>query len=120
MGYMGLDTYSDSDKAWDLSMVAINAMVDKLNEGLKEKGNSFNTKGPVNVALFFEAFIIPLEDEYSNNDQIVMLAKKTRDALKDIRNKSNELDWEDENNKKDHIEAYDRMLKSLNKFLLED
>ncbi len=115
---MGLGHLNDSDNAADLAFSVVNQMVERLREGLAEKGNAYNTKGPVNVALFFEAFILPLADEYRSYAEMWDLVRDTKDALKKRRDKSEVLNWDgDEQNKKEHLDAYDRMLGSLDEFL---
>lgn len=61
MGYSGLHDYSDSDLAFDLAGFAFDAVGKELRKGLKETGNEFNTSGFVNVALFNEAYLYPVE-----------------------------------------------------------
>ena len=119
MGYMGLRHFNDSDMAADLASVAVSKMVNELRVGLKEKANEYNTNGPINVALFFEAFIVPLADEYKSYSDVWDLARDTKDLLEKHRNMSNKLRWDDSANKKDHIGSYDRMIKSLDSFLSE-
>lgn len=118
MGYMGLNSVRNSDSASDLAYDAIGSMVKGLRKGLKEEGNEYNTNGPVNVALFFEAYIIPLAEEYQDYSDVWDLARDTKTELQAFRNKMKENDWgKDVTNKKMHIDAYNRMLKALNRFL---
>ena len=120
MGYMDLDSYDGSDSAFDMVINVMDVMANSLKHELDtEKGNEYNTCGIVNVALFFEAFIIP-NDEFNNtfNDSSLhALAEKTLKKLnKKIKN-DNKLDWDNETNKNMHMNAYKRMSKSLKKFL---
>jgi hypothetical protein len=59
MGYMGLSCVCDSDAASDLAGNVFSGMVKTLRAGLKERGNEYNTDGPVNVALFIEEYLNP-------------------------------------------------------------
>jgi hypothetical protein len=117
MGYMGLKAWGESDLAAGATSSAIKALVKSLRESLKEKGNSYNTEGPVNVALFFEAFIVPLKDEYNECyvDELYKLAEDTAKKLKKIIKQAEKADWDDSGNKADHLQAYKRMLKSVEK-----
>lgn len=115
---MGLDTLGESDHAADLAYVALGSMVKELRKGLKEKANEYNTSGPVNVALFFEAFILPAKDEFQSYSDVWDLARETKELLLEHKDRSKKSDWGgDDANKKMHIDAYNRMLRSLDKFL---
>lgn len=115
MGYMGLDCVCDSDRAADLAAGVFRAMAKELRKGLKEVGNAYNTNGTVNVALFIEEYMDPNNFHY--NEEVINLVKDTKTALEKHIEKSNNVEWDTENNKKWHMKAYNRMLKNLNKFL---
>ena len=115
---MGLDHLNDSDSAADLAFTVFSSMVKALRKGLKDKSNEYNTNGPVNVALFFEAFIVPVAEEYQDYSDVWDLARDTKTELEKHLSMSKKADWGgDLENKKMHITAYNRMLKALNKFL---
>lgn len=115
MGYMGLSCVCDSDAASDLAYNVFKSMTDTLRKGLKERGNEFNTNGPVNVALFIEEYLNA--EDFSFNDDMISLVRETRTKLKDHIEKSKNAEWDCERNKKDHLTAYNRMLKNLDSFL---
>jgi len=118
MGYMGLEHLNDSDMAADLASVVMDKMFKELKKGLKEKANEYNTNGAVNVALFFEAFILPVADEYKYCGEAFDVALSAKTTLESQRaNMKISLDWDDEVNKKMHLDAYARMIKSLDRFL---
>src|SRR5574337_585422 len=108
MGYMGLDSFGCSDMAFDLAHEVIDKMAEVLNEGLKNTANEYNTSGPINVSLFFEAFIIPVQEEYVGNEAIGELAKKTMKLLKEKRKAYSVIKFEtleERRNQNYHIKA---------------
>jgi hypothetical protein len=117
MGYMGLKHFQESDLASDSAYMMVGVMVKQLEKELKEKGNEFNTAGPENVAMIFEALIIPLTKEYHYYDDLIQLADKTKKLLEDKVNKDKKSDWDSASNRNMHINAYKRMIKSLEKFI---
>lgn len=115
---MGLEHINDSDMAADLAYVVMDKMFKELKKGLKEKANEYNTSGPVNVALFYEAFILPVADEYKYRPEAFEVALSAKKMLEERRAMMKiALDWDDEANKKMHLDAYARMIKSLDRFL---
>ena len=120
MGYMGLSVYGESDSAFDAAWNAINAMVASLEDNLdNEAGNCYNTCGVVNVALFFETFIIPIE-EYGHHTKLQRLAAKTIDRLESKIKHDKKLNWDSDENKKMHMDAYNRMVNSLKEWVEVD
>lgn len=120
MGYFGLETFHESDMAFDLSWSIVEKVAAMLKEGLKEKGNEFNTPGCVNVALHNEAFILPCIEDYADSELIEEVLRETKDNLETFIDDSIESPEEDFGgaiNKKEHISACRRMLKNLNKSL---
>ena len=116
MGYMGLDSYTDSDYAADLAATVHAAMVKVLAEGLEEEANGFNTNGVVNVALFFEKFIIPIdnEEDYTHfTSDFFDLAEKTFVGLEEEIRLWEEDEVEDHDNREMHLKAYKRMKRRL-------
>jgi len=71
----------------------------------------------VNVALFFEAFIVPLKNEYNKCyvDELYKLAEDIAQKLKKIIKQAKKAEWDDPGNKSDHLKAYKRMLKNVEK-----
>ena len=120
MGYMGLEDYNDSDGAFDAAYSAIGAMVESLNNELDtNEGNEYNTCGIINVALFFEAFIIPYEEFYgidSLNNLAIKTLKKTEKKIE----VDSKKDWDSKSNKEMHLDAYNRMANSLRSFIEEE
>lgn len=117
MGYMGLSNYVDSDNAADLAYTMQRAMAKELAKGLKEEGNCYNTAGPENVAMVFEAFIIPCREDYKYSDDITNIAVKTLEALQKKIDTDRKSDWDDEGNRAMHINAYKRMAKALKGYI---
>lgn len=89
-----------------------------IKKHLLVEGNNFNTDGIIDVCLFMEEFIYPinphspydLHDEVSNvfDDIISILEKKIK--------KENKDEWEDETNKKYHISRYKELLNNAKKY----
>jgi hypothetical protein len=117
MGYSGLEHYNDSDLAAGAVSSVVSATVKALKKALKEKGNTYNTEGAVNVALYFETFMLPLRKEFASvwDDDLTKLAlkveKKLGKTIEEIRQ------WPNSENKSMHLEAYLRMRKNMKKFL---
>jgi hypothetical protein len=86
MGYMGLESWSGSDLAADAVHNALAALAKSLKKALKEKGSDFNTEGMVNVALFFEEFIVPLTQQYAEaySDELNEVARKVAKKLEKL------------------------------------
>jgi hypothetical protein len=116
MGYMGLKHWVDSDMAADLAANAEKALVKVLRKGLKEKGNEFNTPGPVNVALFLEATI--KDADYS--DDLSKLILDTIGLLEKLIVEFKQEKWDDPSNKRMHMTALGRMVKNLKKIPLNE
>ena len=117
MGYMGLANVLDSDNAASVAYDAIWVMVKSLKKALKEKANKYNTNGPENVALFFESYIVPASKFYNNCgvDELFELADKTAKKLEKLIKKTESQKWADAKSKKEHLAAYRRMLKNVQK-----
>jgi|ERR1035437_1126132 hypothetical protein len=107
MGFMGLKCVCDSDNAADLSFRVSSAVAKVLAEGLKEKGNLYNTNGPINVALIFEEMIIPVTSGvYLLDEDLVKIASECVLLLKKERPLTGEF-----------AKDYNRMITSLSKFV---
>ena len=118
MGYSGLSSWGDSDNAAAAMLDASEALAKSLTKSLKEKGNEFNTEGVVDVALFFESFVVPTGDNYTSSEKMVALANKLVKKLEKLIKQSKKADcWDGAENKRMHIHAYQRMLKNVSKFL---
>ena len=119
MGYFGLQHYEESDRANGVAIDMMKAVAKVLRQALKEESNEFNTSGPENVAMIFEALICPVsvQNNWAANYEIVNLANKTIKALNRKIKDSEKDDWSDVGNKRMHLNAYRRMLKSMKKFV---
>tara|TARA_Y100000034_G_C6827555_1_gene373262 strand:+ start:250 stop:615 length:366 start_codon:yes stop_codon:yes gene_type:complete len=121
MGYMGLENYVDSDEASGLMGMCIDAIVPVLKKELKVVNNEYNTDGCVNVALFFEAVVIPAEmGTYEEG-----LAEVAQETITLIQEKldtqfENPDDWSSKDNYDEHKDAYERMIEALIKWLEGD
>jgi len=105
---MGLNHWGESDNAAGF-FYQISEVVDKLvKKELKNKANCFNTPGVVNVALLIEDEKIDLE---SLGDDTI---KDLIDRLTKIIKLTSSETWEDESSKKEHLDAYKRLLKCIN------
>lgn len=117
MGYSGLEHWVCSDGAADMVADIEDALYRILNKELKNKGNELNTDGPTNVALYFEAFLLPTKDEWHS----VKLEKLAIKVIYLLENKvkmcESNSGWDSEKNRKYHIKSFKRLIKSLNKFL---
>jgi hypothetical protein len=114
MGYMGLKHWGESDMAADLAHHAEQSLVKVLRKGLKEKGNEYNTPGPINVALFLEATI----KDAHYNDELSRLILDTIELLEKLIAKTKREKWNDDSNKQMHMRAYRRMVRNLKKISL--
>jgi len=121
MGYSGLGCVCDSDVASDLAFDAVSAMAKALRKGMKIKENGWNTDGCVNVALFIEELIGKKASDISNslicNDDFIQLAKDDLKLMQEKYNKAKKVKWDTGENKKMHLDAYKRMIKSLKRFI---
>jgi len=118
MGYLGLKHMGDSDNAADLGHDVQEAMANVLLKRLGKTDNVYNTDGPIDVALVFEALIIPAMKSFDCT-KLYNLALETIKKLEekfDDAKKGSVEDWGSHENKKMHVNAYNRMLKSMKKF----
>ena len=113
MGYMGLDSYGDSDEAFSF-VAAIEKAIGKLcKKELKNRANSYNTSGWVNIGLFAEIWLKDVSI-YTDTDLYHSLVK-ARDMIKeDIKEIEKTEDWGSKNM---HLTAYRRIVKNLNKII---
>jgi hypothetical protein len=117
MGYMGLDKWSDSDMASGAFGCAVDAMLKVLSRELKSKENCYNTDGVVNVALVIESGLLDVVpdyylDEFNFKYLLDGLEQHRKEALA-----SQKDQWQDEESRKMHLNAYERMIRNVKKFL---
>ena len=126
MGYSGLDHVSNSDSASDAASDVMDAMVKEMRKALKERANSVNTNGVVNVALMFCDMIIPCQqkkygDPYSCHDSLVTLAETVVKKLDARIKRESKNDWgsdaKDKESKSMHLRAYRRMRRQIQGFI---
>lgn len=116
MGYMGLNNWQDSDEAADFVFVYKDAktILERrkiIDKELKNLANIFNTPGSVNIALAMEAGIVRKTDLTAQ--QIKTLVKLLFELESDSSQEKSE-DWDDEENRIMHNNAYKRLLEVLN------
>jgi hypothetical protein len=122
MGYMGLESYVESDNAADFHylvqkyLLDITKTVDVFATEVKYVANCYNTPGPVNIALVVESGVL---------DKLPDIHKKKLHAS--ISEALAKLDIMITENKDDtdqnivwHVTAYKRMANSLSKWLKEN
>jgi hypothetical protein len=109
MGYMGLNSWIDSDNAAAFVNNALFSMAKLVQKELKNKDNAYNTPGFVNVALWAESFL-PDDFVYRDQDLGVQLLRAIEMLEKELVDLKKEKDW---GSKDMHVTAYKRMIKSL-------
>ena len=119
MGYMGLSSWGESDSAADMTHGVMSAMAKSLKKALKDKGNQYNTDGITNVSLFYEGFLLPNKEEFAHYEGLINVAKETVTQMGYKIMEAEKADWgfDGEENKTMHLNAYKRMVKSLNEFV---
>jgi hypothetical protein len=120
MGYTGLKSVFDGDDAAGLAYMYVDAMTKLLRVGLKEKGNSVNPSGAVNIALFTESFILPVAEKISwtETEDLLEVLRNAFAKLDDELNEGTGLsadEWGGNSNKVMHLRAYSRLLTNLAK-----
>lgn len=109
MGFMGMDHVGESDMAADLAHAAADAVSKILSKDLPHNHGMWNTSGAVNIALFFEATVIPSKDYcFKFNDELVALAQKCLVKLQ-----------REKVAHSSHPREYARMIKNLTKYINE-
>ncbi len=105
--------------ASDLAHDTISAMVKELKKGLKEKGNSDNTGGTENVAMFLCEFVYPANNGYSSvyHETLVRLVTDTITGVEYIIDamKYEKENWDDMDSWQEHIVTYRRWKRKLKK-----
>ena len=118
MGYMGLERWGQSDMAADLYGSVVKDLLGALNKGVKEKENCFNTSGPENVAMIIESGLLDSIPEYYIQDHFdYKTLISGLNANIEGSNEDKKKEWDDEESRVMHNEAYKRMLKNVKKFL---
>lgn len=116
---MGLKEVGDSDRASDLLHSAQMAFIAILKKDAKIKDNAYNTSGHVNIALIVESGVLKEYPSYI----LEKLPWKyiTMALVKDIAGaeEKHKDTWGNEKSRKEHHEAYKRMLTSVDKFLFD-
>lgn len=112
---MGLNSWQDSDEAADFVFVYKNAKTTLerrkiIDKELKNSANTFNTPGSVNIALAMEDGIVRKGDLTAK--QIKTLAKLLSELESDSSPEKSE-DWDDEQNRIMHNNAYKRFLEVI-------
>lgn len=122
MGYMGLESYVESDNASDFHWLVkknlknIGKTVKMFETELKNSANCYNTPGPVNIALTIEDGIL---DSLKKKDKIKFIPIISETIAKlDIMITENR--HETDQNVVYHVNAYKRMTQSLSKFIKEE
>ncbi len=121
MGYMGLDSYGASDAAADAMCSMVHAALNSLKKSYKEdKDNGpYNTDGDVNVCLIIESGIFDFEGVECYVDDYLNFFKEVQESMKKkIKNtETNKENWDNENNRLNHLKSYKRLAKSLDTFV---
>jgi len=117
MGYSGLCHVNGSDNAADLMCNLISAVSKILSKELsrEDRKNRFNTDPVVNVALIIELIGNIFNEFYVKS--FTDLIEKTITKLEDYVKEQNECKWENMENRKFHIDSFERMLESLRKMI---
>jgi hypothetical protein len=120
MGYMGLDSWVDSDLAAGFvgTVMEKGISLKKLRKEMKEENGEFNTDGIVNVGLFLEVFnpniaglMAYLElDDFIRNEFIP--------SMEEYIERNRTADWGDISNKRSHLTAYRRLLRHAEKLII--
>jgi hypothetical protein len=106
--------------ASDLAFTTVDAMCKVLRKGLRLKGNEWNTDGCVNVALFIEDIFGKKRDipsQFAASDAFVGLVQNTLKLMEEKRRVEGKEMWNSGSNKRMHMSAYDRMIRSLKRVL---
>ena len=118
MGYMGLKNWGAGDDAACTVHCIQDDMAKRLKVALKDKGNYCNPSGAVNVGLINESFIAPIAMQFRDADGLLEVLRKAHDSLADETveaQKQSAAEWGGASNRRMHITAYKRLLKSLEK-----
>lgn len=118
MGYMDI-SICGSDRASDLNETIKRCSGGKfvaiaiLQKELKEVYNCYNTQGCVNVALVLtEGAGKKLFADYKD-ERYEQLVSSTLEAMGHLRKFSFMAEWDTEENKKKHLDVYDRLISQL-------
>lgn len=114
---MGLEHSVGSDSASEVVWMAADAVAKTLDNELKDKGNTYNTCGAINVGFYFDEVITPCEDYHWNNEALLKVAKKCSKKLSKLLTVYQKADWEDKTSKDYHIKHVKRLLKSVDSYI---
>ena len=116
MGYSDITIFG-SDGACDMVFGIISGVVKTLNKELKEETTSYNTPGPVNVALFIESFLIDNDGWIDSGcDDIEDICHKTVKRLDNfIKDAQKKAAWTTEENRLYHLSRYRELRKKVKK-----
>lgn len=106
-----------SDTAADMASDIGDMLAEKLAEESKTKENEFNTDGIDNVAMFFEEVICKSGNVFSYNDNIIALANKIANSLKNRIKKLSKKEYKNDESAREFICRYRQMLKAINKWI---
>ena len=114
-------TLVGSDAAADAAHNAFSSLAKVFREEIKDKGNCFNTSGVVNVALWFEAFVVDNLEGWCKlaGNPLYEVAVECRDILveSEIKPAEKKSNWDDEQNRVYHLTRYRELRNALNKFI---
>lgn len=100
---------ADSDEAYDLFIHVWDSIIDTLRKEKNSKGDSYNTDGIVNVALILQEMV----KQDSPEDAFDFLLEIISDLDKYIEKLKKAKNWDDEENKREHIRRFKKVLKNL-------
>lgn len=113
MGFMGLGSIAQSDEASDMAWSVVGDMAKKLEIASKKRTNEYNTPGYINVALFFQEIIVPLNSYHFKDNEL--LQKIAKEIIKDI-----QMDIDDRSFSEDHRKDLIKLRTNLKTFLKKD
>lgn len=118
MGYMGLESSSESDRAADLMNRVLDGIAEHLHEGLQEAGNSYNTDGCVNVAFVFDELLPQGHHEiYISCPRLREVARQCIAKLDALISEAQTIEWDNEDNRYYHLTHYRRLKESVERFV---
>jgi len=123
MGYMGLENWNESDNAADLMYVVKRNIVSAFRDALDDEsaeGNKHNTNAYVNIALLNEAFILPSKFHCFYDKKLTSIFDTCIEKLTiewEAFKVSDTSDWHSASARREHIDAYARMINNLEKSL---
>lgn len=107
---MGLNGWEESDNAAAFDITLEEVLNKLITKELKDQSNSYNTCGAVNIALLIEDGRLSVAQ--FNKQNRLKLIELLKEQILGVSDKS---EWDDEENRKMHLNAYKRMLKNVEK-----